>query len=70
MGVSLHLRKLHRDSHFRTNFRVLERWGDRNWEVSASLRSTDQRRVSLALLLIFKFANPTEDSELGIGQRT
>lgn len=40
MGVSLLLRTLHRDSHFRTNFRVLEKRGDRNREVSASLRGT------------------------------
>lgn len=37
---------LHRDSHFKTNFRVWERRGDRSWEVAASLKGTDQLRVS------------------------
>lgn len=46
MGVSVHLRQLHRASYFRTNFRVLGRWGDCNWEVYASLRGTDQPGLS------------------------
>lgn len=60
MGVSLLLRTLHRDSHFRTNFRVLERRGDSNWEVSASL-GHDQHSVFWPFRWFFNLPTPEED---------
>lgn len=59
MGVSAApLRMLHCDSHFRTNLRVLGRRGDRNWGVSASLRGTDQFKVSFGPLAGFLICQP------------